>query len=98
VIDVTNQVAGSPIDHVGNFVSEYAHVVERLTMIDRNVIHYTATIDDPKVFTRPWTLAFGWRRNTEAAEMWEQSCWEGVQTALERTDDGRTVYPGAFAK
>jgi hypothetical protein len=30
--------------------------------------------------------------------MWEQSCWEGVQIALEHTDDGRKVYPGAFAK
>ena len=99
VIDVTNQKALSPIDHVGNFVSEYAHVVERVTMIDKDIIHYTATIDDPKVFTRPWTMAFGWRRNPNPSfEMWEQACWEGVQSALKYTDDGRKRYPGAFAK
>ncbi|MBI3048071.1 MAG: hypothetical protein HYY76_07135 [Acidobacteria bacterium] len=99
VIDVTNQLALSQIDHVGNFVSEYAHVVERLTMIDRDVIHYTATIEDPKVFTRPWTIAFGWRRNTSPdIELWEQGCWEGVQFALKHTDYGLKRYPGAFAK
>ena len=99
VIDVTNQLAMGPIDHVGNFVSEFAHVVERLTMIDRNVIHYTATIEDPRVFTRPWTIAFGWRRNTSPdTEMWEQGCWEGLQFALKHTDYGLKRYPGAFAK
>ncbi len=99
VLDVTNQLGMSPIDHVENFVSEYAHVVERLTMIDKDVIHYAATIDDPKVFTRPWTMAFGWRRNTNPRyEMWEQGCWEGVQSSLKYTHDGRKRYPGAFAK
>lgn len=99
VIDVTNQLAKSPIDHVGNFVSEYAHVVERLTMIDKDVIHYTATIEDPRVFTRPWTMAFGWRRNMNADfEMWEQGCWEGVQTSLKHTDHGLKPYPGALAR
>jgi hypothetical protein len=98
VIDVTNQLAMGQIDHVGNFVSEYAHVVERLTMIDTNVIHYTARIEDPKVFTRPWTIAFGWRRSANADEMWEQGCREGVQISLKRTDHGLRRYPGAFAK
>jgi len=99
VIEATNQKAMSPIDHVGNFVSEYAHVVERVTMIDKDIIYYTATIEDPKVFTRPWTMAFGWRRNaTPSFEMWEQACWEGVQVALKHTADGRKRYPGAFAK
>jgi hypothetical protein len=99
VIDVTNQLAMGPIDHVGNFISEYAHVVERVTMIDKDVIHYEATVDDPKVFTRPWTMAFGWRRNTNAEfEMWEQGCWEGVQSSLKYTDDGKTRYKGAFVK
>ena len=98
VIDVTNQLALSQIDHVGNFISEHARVVERLTMIDRDVIHYTATIEDPKVFTRPWTMAFGWRRAANAEEMWEQGCWEGVQISLKHTDHGQKRYPGAFVR
>jgi hypothetical protein len=99
VIDVTNQLAMGPIDHVGNFISEYAHVVERMTMIDKDVIFYTATVEDPRVFTRPWTMAFGWRRNANPGyEMWEQGCWEGVQSSLKYTYDGRKRYQGAFAK
>jgi hypothetical protein len=99
VIDVTNQLAMGPIDHVGNFISDDANVVERMTLIDKDVIFYTATVDDPRVFTRPWTMAFGWRRNPNPAyEMWEQGCWEGVQSSLKYTYDGRGRYQGAFAK
>ena len=44
VMNVSNQLAMSTIDHVGNFVSEHAKVVERMTMIDKDVIHYAITI------------------------------------------------------
>jgi hypothetical protein len=30
--------------------------------------------------------------------MWEQGCWEGVQSSLKYTYDGRKRYQGAFAK
>ena len=32
-----------------------------------NVLHVEATIDDPTVFTRPWTIAFGLKREPEPA-------------------------------
>jgi hypothetical protein len=99
VIDVTNQLAEITMDHIGNFFSQNAHVVERITMIDKDVIYYTATIEDAKVFTRPWTMAWGWRRNPNPKyEMWEQGCWEGVQSALKYTDEGRKRSRGAFEK
>jgi hypothetical protein len=96
VIDVTNQNAVAWLDHVGNFYSPDVHVVERLTMIDKDVIHYQATIDDPSVYTRPWTLAFGWRRTQDSAsyEQWESACWEGVATGPSLTDSLLTPYPG----
>jgi hypothetical protein len=100
VIEVTNQKARTWLDHIGNFYSDAVHVVERFTMIDPDVIHYEATITDPNVYTQPWTLALGWRRNTEPGyEMWENACWEGVsQGALDRVDHGLKPYPGAFGK
>jgi hypothetical protein len=99
VIDVTNQLAETTIDHIGNFISQNAHVVERATMIDKDVIYYTATIEDAKVFTRPWTMAWGWRRNPNPKyESWEQGCWEGVQSSLKYTDEGRKRSRGAFDK
>lgn len=99
VIDVTNQHARTWLDHVGNFYSDAVHVVERFTMFHPDVIHYEATIDDPSVYTRPWTMAFGWRRNAEPGyEMWENACWEGVtQGGLDRLESGLKFYPG-FSK
>jgi len=100
VIDVTNLTDKTWLDHIGNFYSESVHVVERFTMIHPDVLHYQATIDDPKVFARPWTMTLGWRRNAEPGyELWENACWEGVnQGDLDRVNIGLKVYPGAFAK
>ena len=99
VIDVTNLKDRVWLDHVGNFFSESVHVVERWTMFHPDVMHYQATIDDPKVYARPWTMAFGWRRNAEPGyQMLESACWEGVQDGLERLQHGLKPYRGAFAK
>lgn len=78
VVEVTNQNAKTWFDHVGNFFSDAVHVIERWTMIGPDAIHVEARIDDPKVYTRPWTMAFGLRRNADPAfEMWENACHEG---------------------
>jgi len=42
-------------DRSGNFHSESLHVVERFTRIGRDHMMYEATIEDPEVFTEPWT-------------------------------------------
>jgi len=99
VVDVTNLKDRVWLDHVGNVYSESVHVVERWTMFHEDVIHYQATIDDPKVFTRPWTMAFGWRRNTEPGfQLLESACWEGVQGGQQRLKNELKVYPGRFGK
>jgi hypothetical protein len=78
VVEVTNQNAKTWFDHMGNFFSDAVHVVERWTMIGPDAIHFEARIDDPKVYTRPWTMAFGLRRNADPEfEMWENACHEG---------------------
>jgi hypothetical protein len=45
------------LDRSGNYYSQDAHVVERYTPISPDHIRYEATIDDPKVFTRPWKMS-----------------------------------------
>jgi hypothetical protein len=57
-------------------LSEAAHVVERLTRVSENTIQYEATIDDPNVYTRPWTLAFPLNRD-EPYRIFEYACHEG---------------------
>jgi hypothetical protein len=96
VVDVTNQRDRMWLDHIGNFYSDAVHVVERWTMFDVDVIHYEATIDDPGVYTQPWTMAFGWRRNSEPGyEIWENACWEGVSQGP-RFGEGRELYRGVL--
>jgi hypothetical protein len=95
VVEVTNLSDLTWFDHAGNFYSDNVHVVERWTMIDINAIHYQATITDPKVYSRPWTMAFGWRRNTEPGfEFFENACVEGQQGRMPGEDIGLKRYPG----
>lgn len=64
----------------GNFVSDAVHQLERMTLVDPNTIDYEATITDPRVFTRPWKMALGWRRVQHQqgfSEILEQACHEG---------------------
>ena len=75
VIDTTN-VRGARLTYSGDFHSDQAHVVERLTFVDANTMSYEATVDDPTVFTRPWTMRVAERRRPDD-EMWESACYEG---------------------
>ena len=40
----------------GVFTSDALRVTERFTRVDRDLINYEALIEDPKVFTKPWTI------------------------------------------
>jgi hypothetical protein len=75
IIDTTN-VRGARLSYMGDFYTENAHIVERLTLVDANTMSYEATVDDPTVFTRPWTMRVGQRRRPDD-EMWETACYEG---------------------
>ena len=41
-------------------------MIERYTLTDADHIAYNATIEDSKVFTRPWTMNLVFYRHTEA--------------------------------
>ena len=58
--------------------SELYKVTERYTPIDANVIHYEAKIEDPKVFTQPWTIAYyAFARAPKDYVPVEYACFEG---------------------
>jgi hypothetical protein len=77
VIDVTGFNDRTWFDRAGNYHSEALHVVERYTMVDRNVINYEATIEDPKIFTRPWTISLPlYRRLEKNVQLLEFRCTE----------------------
>jgi hypothetical protein len=76
VVDVTNFNDKTWFDLAGNFHSDALHVVERLTLADPDTLQYVATIEDPKVFTRPWTISMPIYRvqRTERPELFEYEC------------------------
>src|SRR5207249_2986472 len=56
VIDANGFNEESWLDRSGNFHSDALHVVERYTRTAPDIISYEATLEDPKVFTRPWKI------------------------------------------
>ena len=60
----------------GGRTSGRLSITERFTMLDANTLQYTATIDDPGTWTRPWTLSFPWKREPKYG-MFEYACHEG---------------------
>jgi len=62
----------------GVFHSEALHLVERFTMVDANTIAYEATIEDPKVFSRPFKIAWNaFLRAPKDHQLYEYACFEG---------------------
>jgi hypothetical protein len=55
VIDVTNFIDETWLSQNGTIHSDAMHVIEKLTR-EGNVITWEVSIDDPKVFTRPWVI------------------------------------------
>jgi hypothetical protein len=76
VVDVTNFNDRTWFDIVGSFHSDALHVTERWTLAEPDRIEYVATIEDPKVYTRPWKLAVTLGRN-KPEEQWENAVCEG---------------------
>ena len=44
------------LDQAGNFHSTEVHIVERYRMTGADTLEYEARIEDPVVYSRPWTL------------------------------------------
>jgi len=60
------------------------HVVERYRRVSDDTIIWTVTIDDPNVYTEPWTISMPLTQDPEY-EMYEYACHEGnwaVRNAL----------------
>jgi len=83
VIDVTDQNDQTWFDRAGNFHSEELRVIERYTFADRNTINYEATMEDAKVFSRPWKISLPLYRHLEKnAQVMEYKCVEFVEELM----------------
>lgn len=74
---VTGEQGGEGLS-TGSFHSQALHVVERFTIVDADHVDYESVIEDPNVFTRPWTMKYDvWKRAPAGYEMLEYACHEG---------------------
>jgi hypothetical protein len=83
VVDVTGMNDRTWFDRSGNFHSDALHVVERYTPLTPDALTYQATIEDPKVFSRPWTISMPlYRRLEKNAQLLEFKCVEFVEELM----------------
>ncbi|MGH9256570.1 MAG: hypothetical protein ACRD3C_18575 [Vicinamibacterales bacterium] len=62
VVEVTSLNGRGWFDSTGQFYSENTRMVERWRLTDANTIDYEVTVEDPTIYTRPWTMNFPKRR------------------------------------
>lgn len=91
VVDVTNFKPETWLDGAGNFHGDKLHVVERYTRTAANTMRYEATIEDPKVFERPWTIRVDLARHTEPN-------FQLVEHECDRDAQGVYRHPPQFLK
>jgi len=78
------------MDQAGNFHSTAVHVVERYRMTGADTLEYEARIEDPMVYSKPWTLRTVLYRNRQSgARIVEDECLEdanGVRHHISPSD------------
>lgn len=79
VIETVSLGDQSWFDQAGNFHSEALKVTERFTPADATHINYEVTLEDPKVYTRPWKMSMTlYKRVEKNLELLDYECAEHV--------------------
>jgi hypothetical protein len=83
VVDVKSLNGKAWLDRAGDFTTDNAHIVERFTMTDADHINYEATIEDNKVFSRPWKISMPlYKRVEKYVQLLEFKCVEFAEEML----------------
>lgn len=78
VVALTDQLW---LDHAGNFHSTDIHIVERYRMTGADTLEYEARIEDPAVYSKPWTLrTVLYRIKEPGARIIEDECIEDANS------------------
>jgi hypothetical protein len=85
VADVVHFTDQTWFDRSGNYHSTALHVVERYTRTSPDHILYEATIEDPKVFSRPWKISLPlYRRQERNVRLLEYECYAYLEAQKDR--------------
>lgn len=76
VVDLIHFGGETWLDRAGNHHSDALHVVERYTPLDADHVNYEVTVEDPKVFTRPWTMRMIlYRHREQNVQLLDYECY-----------------------
>lgn len=80
VVDVVHFTDQTRFDRAGNYHSADLHVIERYTLTGPNHMLYEATIEDPAVFSRPWSISMPlYRRQEQNIRLLEYECYAFIE-------------------
>jgi hypothetical protein len=92
VVDVIHFTDQTWFDKAGNFHSEAMHLVERFTLMGPDHINYEVTVEDPKVFTRPWKMSMPlYRRKERNVRILEYEAGALIEEDAERQYERQTL-------
>jgi len=97
VVETTNLLGnrnGINLNGGGMPHSDALRLVERFTRISPDTIQYEATIDDPKIWSKPWTVAFPLNRD-KSFQVYEYACHEGNYGLLDMLSGARAEEAAA---
>jgi len=81
VVEVRGLNGRGWLDQAGNFMGAGAHVVEQFRLTGKDTLDYQATVENPAIFSRPFTLRVPLRRRPADVELLEYGCIEGERDA-----------------
>jgi hypothetical protein len=76
VVDTTNfHPSGNPMGGYFRYADEHLRLTERFTRVSDDTLRYEFTVEDPTVWTRPWSAAIYWKKS--GGPIYEYACHEG---------------------
>jgi hypothetical protein len=76
VVETTNfHPNGNPMGGYNTLSDDQLRLVERFRRVADDTLEYTFTVDNPTMWTRPWTAVINWQRSR--GELHEYACHEG---------------------
>jgi hypothetical protein len=94
VVETTNFTNRTHFGYNNRYNSEKQKIVERFTPVAPGKLSWEVTIDDPEVWTRPWTFAMALTRD-DSQRIFEYGCHEGnyglrdILSAARAEDNGK---------
>jgi hypothetical protein len=93
VVDTVGLRDDMIVDRTGLTLSAKAHLVERIRMVEGNLIEDKFVIDDADALTRPWTVTRLFRRQPKGSMLFDYACAENNRNPVDATGKTRAVGP-----